>query len=315
MANRDIALESVSVTEKTAIAAARMLGRGDVVEADRVAVEAMWRSLSEMNYAGRVIVGEGEKGEVEYLYVDESIGGADTPIFDLAVAPLEGATIVATGGANAISILAIGEEGAFTPLPETYMFKIAVGPGAAGVIDATKPVTDNVRTVAEKLGKPLEELTVVILDRPRHEKIISELRDVGVRIRLITDGDVAAAVATAIDGTGLDMLVGTGGAPQGLLTAAALKCLGGDFQGILKPRNRNDVEKARQLGLTNIEEVFTIEKLVKGKVMFIATGVTDGELLKGVRFSRDGARTTSLVVNSVNGTMRYVESFYHIERE
>ncbi len=313
MPNRDIALESVTVTEKTAIEAARMLGRGDTVQADMVAVKAMWEQLGRVNYRGKVIVGEGDEGEVEILYSGEEVGSKEGPSFDLALAPLEGATIVATGGNNAISILAIGEEGAFRPMPETYMYKIAVGPKARGAIDITKSPAENIKAVAEKLGRPVEEITVVILDRPRHEKIIRELRDIGARIRLISDGDVAAAVATAIEDTGLDVLIGIGGAPQGLLTAAALKCLGGDFQGILKPRNRTEVEKARELGINDVEKVFTIDDLVKKRVMFLATGITDGELLKGVRFVRGGAKTSSLVVNSVNRTIRYLETRYVFE--
>ncbi len=312
MLDRNYALESVRVTEAAALAAARHMGRGDTVKADMVAVVAMRKSLDRLDFRGRVIIGEGGKEEAPMLFTGEELGGASEPILDLVVSPLEGTTIVATGGTNALSVLAIGEKDSFLQVPETYMYKIVVGPRAKGVVDIKKTPTENLHAISEALSRPVKELTVVILDRPRHEKLIREVRNAGARIRLISDGDVAAAIATAKPGSGLDVLMGIGGAPEGVLAAAALKCMGGDLQGIFRPRNREEVERAKRLGITDIGKIYSIEELAMGNVMFAATGVTDGELLTGVRFFKGGAKTHSLVVRSITRTVRYMEAIHYI---
>lgn len=312
MLYRNFALEAVRVTEDAAMAAARIMGRGDNVGADVVAVKAMRKALNTVNFKGNVVIGEGEKDDSPMLFIDEVVGGADEPIVDLAIDALEGPTIVATGGTNALSVLAVGEEGSFFRTPDTYMQKIAVGPEAAEAIDVTKSPSENLRAISEALERPVYELTVVILDRPRHEKLIDEVRKAGAMIRLISDGDVAAAIATAKEDTGVDVLIGTGGAPEGVLAAAALRCMGGNFQGILKPRNREEVERARKMGIKNVDEVLTVENLALGKIMFAATGVTDGELLRGVRFFKGGAKTSSLVLRSHPKTVRYLQTTHYI---
>jgi fructose-1,6-bisphosphatase II len=312
MLYRNFALEAVRVTEDAAMAAARAMGRGNSINADMVAVKAMRKALGSVNFRGRVVIGEGEKDDSPMLFINEEVGGADAPVVDIAVDALEGATIVATGGTNALSVLAVGEEGSFFYTPDTYMLKIAVGPQAAGVIDIAKSPTENLGAISKALERPVEELTVVMLDRPRHEKLIDEVRKAGAMIRLISDGDVAAAIATAKEDTGVDVLMGTGGAPEGVLAAAALRCMGGNFQGILKPRNREEIERAKKMGIKNVEKVLTMEDLAPGNIMFAATGVTDGELLRGVRFFKGGARTNSLVLRSHPKTIRYLQTTHHL---
>lgn len=312
MLYRNFALEAVRVTEDAAMAAARAMGRGDSIKADMVAVQAMRKALGSVNFKGRVVIGEGEKSDSSMLFIDEEVGGAEKPIVDIAVDALEGATIVATGGTNALSVLAVGEEGAFFRTPDTYMFKMAVGPQAAAVIDISRPITENLENISRALERPVQELTIVILDRPRHERLIDEVRRAGAMIRLISDGDVAAAIATAREDTGVDVLLGTGGAPEGVLAAAALRCMGGNFQGVLKPRNREETERAKKMGIKNIDKVMTMDDLARGKIMFAATGVTDGELLNGVRFFKGGARTSSLVLRSHPRTVRYMQTTHYL---
>ncbi|NIO16272.1 MAG: class II fructose-bisphosphatase [Deltaproteobacteria bacterium] len=308
MLYRNIALEAVRVTEAAAMAAARIMGRGDNIRADMLAVQAMREALDTVNFRGRIVIGEGEKDDSPVLFSGEVVGRADEPVVDLAVDALEGPTIVATGGTNALSVLAVGEEGSFFRTPDTYMDKIAVGAGAAGVIDISKPPSENLEAISSALERPVEEITVVILDRPRHEKLIDEVRKTGAMIRLISDGDVAAAIATAGEDTGVDVLMGTGGASEGVLAAAALRCMGGNFQGILRPRNREEIQRARRMGIRNVDRVLAMEDLARGNIMFAATGVTDGELLKGVRFFKGGAKTSSLVLRSQPNTIRYLQT-------
>jgi len=234
---------------------------------------------------------------------------------EIAVDPLEGTNLCATGAANAISVIAMGPKGSLLRAPDTYMEKIAVGPEARGVVDLTRPVRENLRAVADALGKYVEDLTVVILDRPRHERLIREIREAGARIRLITDGDVSAAINTCLPDTGIDMLVGIGGAPEGVISAAALRCMGGDMQGKLRYRSDAERERARAMGIDDVEKVFRIDELARGDVMFASTGVTNGDFLKGVRFTGDGARTHSVVMRSRTGTVRYIETEHHFQHK
>jgi fructose-1,6-bisphosphatase II len=247
------------------------------------------------------------------LYIGEEVGAAESPRVDIAVDPLEGTSIVASGGNNALAVIAIAEEGGFLHAPDTYMQKIAVGPRARGAIDIMASPTENLRRVAKAQKSYVEDLCVVILDRPRHQELIRECRDAGARIKLIGDGDVAGAIATAKDGTGVDILMGTGGAPEGVLAAAALKCMGGDFQGVLKFRNKEEIERARAMGITDLNRVYGIEELARSEVMFAATGVTFGEFLNGVRFFSGGAHTQSVVMRSRSRTIRTIDTTHYFE--
>lgn len=251
------------------------------------------------------------------LYIGERVGrcAQGDPEIEIAVDPLEGTTICATGGPNALSVIAMGPKGSLLNAPDTYMEKIAVGPRARGVIDLNKSPTDNLRNVAEALGKYVEDLTIVILDRPRHEKLIKEVRENGARVKLIGDGDVAGAINTCFEETGVDMLLGSGGAPEGVIAAAALRCVRGDMQGRLAFRNDVERERAQKMGIKDLEKVFTVEELAKDDVMFAATGVTNGDFLKGVRFTTGGARTQSVVMRSKTGTIRYIEGDHHFDRK
>lgn len=310
---RNLALEVVRVTEAAALAAARLMGRGDNVAADQAAVEAMRTAFNAVQFKGKVVIGEGERDEAPMLYIGEEVGAAETPCVDIAVDPLEGTTIVATGGNNALAVIAIAEQGGFLHAPDTYMQKLAVGPKARGVIDITASPTENLRRIAKALKVYVEDLCVVILDRPRHQDLIGEVRAAGARIKLIGDGDVAAAIATAKEGTDVNVLMGTGGAPEGVLAAAALKCLGGDFQGILKFRNKEEVERAKTMGVDDPNKVYQLEDLARSDVMFAATGVTFGNFLKGVQFFSGGANTYSVVMRSKSRTIRFIETTHYFE--
>lgn len=310
---RNLALEVVRVTEAAALAAARLMGRGDNMAADQAAVEAMRSAFNAVQFKGRVVIGEGERDEAPMLFIGEEVGAAESPRVDIAVDPLEGTTIVATGGNNALSVIAIAAEGGFLHAPDTYMQKLAVGPRAHGAIDITASPTDNLRSIAKALKVYVEDLCVVILDRPRHQELIRECREAGARIKLIGDGDVAGAIATAKEGTGVDVLMGIGGAPEGVLAAAALKCMGGDFQGILKFRNKEEMERARTMGIKDVDQVYGMEDLARSEVMFAATGVTFGDYLRGVRFFSGGANTYSVVMRSKSRTVRYIETTHYFE--
>jgi fructose-1,6-bisphosphatase class II len=264
---------------------------------------------------GTVVIGEGERDEAPMLYIGEKVGTSDpsAPHVDIALDPLEGTTICATGGVGAISVIAVAEKGNFLHAPDTYMDKIACGPSARGVIDIDRSPTENIHRVAEKLNKSVQEVTVVILDRPRHTDLIAEVRKTGARIQLIGDGDVSAAVAAGFEETGIDLLMGIGGAPEGVISAAAMQCLGGDFQGRLKYRNESEKERALKMGIKDLNAKFNIDQLAPGSVMFVATGVTDGPLLKGVKFKSLGrASTHSLVMRSKTGTIRFVEASHNL---
>jgi fructose-1,6-bisphosphatase II len=315
--DRNLALEGVRITEAAALASARLMGRGDRFAADRAATEAMRGALGDLDVEGEVVIGAGERGEAPMLYVGERVGKAGTgaTVVELALDALEGTKLCATGAANAISVIAMGPKGSLLRAPDTYMEKIAVGPDARGAVDLTRPVAANLRAVADALGKYVEDLTVVILDRPRHEQIIRDVREAGARIRLIGDGDVSAAINTCLPDTGIDILIGIGGAPEGIISAAALRCMGGDIQGRLRYRNDAERERARAMGIEDMEKVFRIDELARGDVMFASTGVTNGDFLKGVRFTGDGARTHSVVMRSRTGTVRYIETEHHFPRQ
>lgn len=316
--DRNLALEFVRVTEAASLASARWMGRGDEKAADAAAVDAMRKAFDVVHMDGTVVIGEGERDEAPMLYIGEKVGSnvKDAPALDIALDPLEGTTICATGGPGAISVIAVAEKGKFLHAPDTYMDKIACGPAAKGKIDIDKSATENIRAVADALRKPVSDLTVVILNRPRHEALIAEARKTGARINLIGDGDVSAAVAAAWPDSGIDLLLGIGGAPEGVISAAAMQCLGGDFQGRLKFRNQEERDRAKRMGVTDLDKKFTIDELASGSVMFIATGVTDGALLKGVRFGAGGAaKTHSVVMRSATGTIRTIEAFHDLSRK
>ncbi|HRK02933.1 MAG TPA: class II fructose-bisphosphatase [Oligoflexia bacterium] len=313
--HRNFAMEFVRVTEMAALAAARHMGRGDEKAADQAAVDAMRRMLNSVDFNGTVVIGEGERDEAPMLYIGEKVGTGSGPGLDLALDPLEGTTICARGGNNSIAVIAIAEEGNFLHAPDTYMEKIAVGSDARGAIDLDRSPTENLREIAKAKKKELQDLTVIILDRPRHADLISEVRRAGCRIWLIGDGDVSAAIATCKPESGVDVLMGTGGAPEGVIAAAALRCVGGDFQGRLKPRNNDEIERARRMGIQDIHRVYKINELAKGNVMFCATGVTQGAFLDGVRFLGGGAITHSVVMRSESGTSRYIEAEHHFDRK
>ncbi len=313
--DHNLALDFVRVTEAAAYASSHWLGRGDNDAADAAAVKAMRERFNSLSFKGEIVIGEGERDEAPMLYIGEKIGDGTGPEIDVAVDPLEGTTITAKGGANALSVLAAAPKGMLLNAPDTYMNKIAVGPQAAGAIDLNASVKDNIRAVSDKLGKDPDALTVMILERDRHKDLIRQVRDCGCRIRLIQDGDVAAAISTVFETSGIDMLLGTGGAPEGVISAAALKCLGGDFQGKLMFRNEDEKARATKMGIEDLEKIFHLDDLVKGdRAMFAATGVSDGPLLKGVRFTSGGAITHSVAMRAYSGTVRFIETHHHFKR-
>lgn len=313
---RELTMEFARVTEAAAIAAARWMGRGDKEAADDAAVVAMRAVFSTVQIDGTVVIGEGEMDEAPMLFIGEKVGAGVEPKVDIAVDPVEGTNNVARGLPNAIAVVAIAETGGFLHAPDMYMDKIAVGPKAKGKIHLDAPVIENLQAVATANDKEIEDMTVVILNRPRHDKIIKEVRSAGARIQLIQDGDVAPAVAAAMAGTGVDMLLGIGGAPEGVVAAAALKCLGGEMQGRLWPEDDEDVERAKKLGIGDINRLLTMEDLVKtDDVVFAATGITDGDLVQGVRFFGNGARTHTVVMRSVTGTVRFIDAIHRLDKK
>ena len=313
--DRTLALELVRVTEVAAMAAGRWVGRGDKEAADQAAVDAMRLMLDTVTMKGVVVIGEGEKDKAPMLFNGEEIGNGHGVEVDVAVDPLEGTRLTANGAPNAIAVIAVAERGTmFFPGAAVYMEKIAVGADGADAIDITLPASENVRRVAEAKGVEPRDLAVVVLDRDRHESLIRELRDVGAKVRLITDGDVAPAIAAARGGTGVDMLIGVGGTPEGVISAAAIKCLGGAMQGRLWPRDDDERQKLADAGY-DIERVLTENDLVGGSDLFVAaTGVTDGALLRGVRFEDGSALTESIVMRSRSGTIRRVRAEHRLEK-
>ncbi len=311
--DRNFALEFVRVTEAAALESARLMGRGDEKAADQAAVEAMRKMLNSIQFDGTVVIGEGERDEAPMLFIGEKVGKGNGQILDLALDPLEGTTICARGGNNALSVIAIAEEGKFLHAPDVYMNKIAVGPEAKGAIDLRATPTENLRNIAKAKKTSVENLTVIILDRPRHTDLIAEVRRTGARIWLIGDGDVSAAISTCKKDGGVDVLMGSGGAPEGVIAAAALRCMGGDFQGQLIFRNEDEKSRARKMGLTDFDRIYGIHDLAQGNVMFCATGVTQGTYLNGVRFFTGGAMTHSVVMRSESGTVRMIEAEHRFE--
>ncbi|MEM9033528.1 MAG: class II fructose-bisphosphatase [Actinomycetota bacterium] len=313
--DRNLALELVRVTEAAAMAAARYMGRGDKEGADGAAVDAMRNILASVPMDGTVIIGEGEKDEAPMLYNGERIGDGSPPRADIAVDPIDGTTLTALGRANALSVIAVSDGGTlFDPGPCVYMEKIAVGPEAADAIDITKSATENVNMVAEALNRTPRDLTAVVLDRDRHRDLIAELRDVGCRIRLIPDGDVAGAISTAWPDSGADILFGIGGTPEGVIAAVAMRCMDGNLQGRLWPRNDKERTAALEAGY-DLERTYGIEDLAKGEnAFFAATGITDGDLLQGVRFTKRGATTQSLVMRTKSGTVRLVNASHRLAK-
>ena len=309
ISSRNLALELVRVTETAAIAASRWVGRGAKNDADQAAVDGMRKMINTVAMRGVIVIGEGEKDQAPMLFNGENVGDGTGPEVDVAVDPIDGTTLTAKGMANAISVIALAERGTmFDPTTVFYMKKLVVGPEAADVVDITAPVKENLKRIAKAKRRDVESLTVVLLDRPRHEELVREIRETGARIKFITDGDVAGAVEAAREDTGIDALMGIGGTPEGIIAACAMKCLGGTIQGILHPRDEKERESALAHGM-DLTKVLTTNDLVSGEdVFFAATGITDGELLKGVRFTDRYIKSNSLVMRSRSKTIRVIES-------
>jgi fructose-1,6-bisphosphatase II len=309
-----ISVEAVAATEAGAIAAARLMGRGDRDGADQAAVEAMRRAMEESDISGTIVIGEGERDEAPMLYIGETVGNPEAALkVDIAVDPLEGTNLVATGSPNATAVLAAAEPGGLMHAPDTYLKKLIVGAAAAGRVSIDDPVAKTVKTIADSLGRNVWDITIVILDRPRHESLIAEVRAAGARIKLISDGDLTAGINASVSGTGIHAVMGTGGAPEGVLAAAALKCLGGEIQGKFAWRSDDERERARRMGVDvdATDRVYFTNDLAPGEnVVFCATGVTDGELLRGVRFFGGGARTHSVVMSYSRGMVRFLDTVH-----
>ena len=312
---RILTLEIVRVTERAAVSAARLRGHGQEKPADQAAVDAMRRELNKLPIEGTIVIGEGERDEAPMLYIGEEVGDGDpdAPEIDIAVDPLEGTNLCANGIGDALAVVAMAEHGQFLNAPDTYMNKIAVGPIARGAIDIRRSATHNLAAIAEAKRVRVVDLTAVILDRPRHDELVAEVRKAGVRIRLISDGDVGGALATADPSTGIDVLLGVGGAPEGVLAAAALRCVGGDMQGVLQFRSDEERVRAMHMGIKDSHHVYKLDELATGDVMFAATGVTGGFLLRGVRYTKGGAETASVVMRSRSGTVRYLSTHHRFE--
>ena len=312
----ELSLDFVRAVEGAAIEAARTMGRGDRHLADQAAVEAMRHVLDTVPMAGKVVIGEGERDEAPMLYIGEKVGlkkeySETVPEIDIAVDPLEGTNLCATGAAGAIAVLAASEHGGLLHAPDCYMEKIVVGPSAKGAVDLDAPVKDNLRAIARRLEREVEDLVVVVLDRPRHEKLVADIREAGARIRLIGDGDLSAGITAAVVGTGVHAVMGTGGAPEGVLTAAALRCLNGEILGRLVIKDQQQAERIKGMGITDATRIYGTADLAPGKEIIIAaTGVTEGSLLKGVRFFGDGIRTHSLVMTLSSRQVRFIDSVY-----
>ena len=321
---QNLALDMVRVTEAAAIASARFMGRGERMEADRAATEAMRRTMDELEMAGTIVIGEGERDEAPMLYIGEQVGRRTSPAgedaggvqaVDIAVDPLEGTNLVAMGQSNAITVLAASERGGLLHAPDTYLEKLCVGPVAAGRVDIRLSPTENLGRIASALGRAVSDITVIILDRPRHEALIGEVREAGARIKLISDGDLSAAISCAVSGTGVHAVMGIGGAPEGVITAAALRCLGGEIQARFRFRNDDERRRATAMGHGDEDRVYTTEELASGEnLVFAATGVTEGDLLKGVRFFGGGARTHSLVMAYRTKQVRFVDTVHMFDR-
>ncbi len=311
--DRNLALELVRVTEAAAVACGRWVGKGNKMAADDAATTAMRKTLESIDMAGVVVIGEGEMDEAPMLYIGEEVGNGSLPQVDIAVDPLEGTNICAKGMNGSITTIALAPRGGFLHAPDMYMDKIVVGPAGRGSIDINATPSENLRRVAEAKKCAIEDLTVVILDRPRHDEMIAEVRQAGARIHLITDGDVAPAIACAVEDSGIDLMMGIGGAPEGVLAAAALKCMGGEMQGRLVFMEEQERDRARTMGIEDFDKVYNTEEMAQGEVFFAATGVTDGDLLRGTRYFAGGAVTHSIVMRSKTRTVRFVESRHYFD--
>lgn len=312
---RHLILDFVRVTEAASLAAAHHMGQGDNEAADRAAVEAMRREMSQLDLHGVIVIGEGERDEAPMLFIGETVGGGGPREVDIAVDPLEGTNLVAKGLPNAISVLAVAERGGILHAPDIYMDKLIVGPTCAGQVDIRLPVEENLPCIASAYRRSISDLTITILDRPRHADLIARVRAAGARIKLISDGDVSAAIAAAVRGTGVHAVMGIGGAPEGVLAAAALRCLGGQMQGRFWFRNDDERKRVQSMGITDPDRVFDTIDLVPGDdVIFVATGITDGDLFRGVRFFGGGARTHSLVMTRETGEIRFVDGIHLTDR-
>ena len=313
---RELALEFVRITEAAALAAGRLMGRGDKEAADQDAVDAMREVFDTVHIDGTVVIGEGEMDEAPMLYIGEKVGTGAQPQVDVAVDPLEGTNLVAKGLPNALAVVAVAPAGCLLHAPDIYMDKIAVGPQAKGCIKLDASVKENLQAVADALHKDVQDVTAIILDRPRHAELIKEIRASGARVKLITDGDVSAAIATALPNTGVDILFGIGGAPEGVIAAVALKCLGGDIQARLKPDGPEELARVRKMGLSDPEKLLMLDDLVKGDdIFFAATGITDGDMLRGVRYLGQTAETHSLVMRGITGTIRNITATHILARK
>jgi fructose-1,6-bisphosphatase class II len=306
----DLFLEFVRVVERAAIAAARTMGQGDRKYADQVAVDAMRTEMESVDIDGTIVIGEGERDEAPMLYVGEKVGKGGYPV-DIAVDPLEGTNLCATGAPNAIAVLAASEKGGLLHAPDIYMDKLVVGPSSKGKVDINAPVEENLKIIAQSLDREVNDLVVIVLDRPRHERLIADIRKAGARIRLIGDGDLSAGISAAVVGTGVHAVMGTGGAPEGVLTAAAMRCLNGQIQAKLVLTKESDRERLKRMGIPDINRVYQTEDLAPGKsIIFAAAGVTDGALLRGVRFFGDGTRTHTLVMTTVPHQVRFIDTIH-----
>ncbi|MEX1034848.1 MAG: class II fructose-bisphosphatase [Sneathiella sp.] len=312
--DRNLTLEIVRVTEAAARAAYNFVGLGNEKAADQAAVDAMRTALNRLNIDGTIVIGEGERDEAPMLFIGEKVGTGTGAKIDIALDPVEGTTLTAKGGPNALAVIAFAEEGKFLNAPDTYMEKIAVGNGYPdGIIDINKSAGENLSAIAKAKGVPVNQTMACVLDRPRHADIIADIRKTGARIQLITDGDVAGIMATSNPDTGIDMYVGTGGAPEGVLAAAALRCIGGQMQGRLVFRNDDEKARAAKWGITDLHRVYNLEELAAGDVIFAATGVTDGSMLRGVRQKGDRIYTDTIVMRSHSGTVRYIRGDHRVK--
>ena len=306
----DLFLEFVRVVERAAIAASRTMGYGKRKYSDQVAVESMREELNKLKMRGTIVIGEGERDEAPMLYVGEKVGKGGYPV-DIAVDPLEGTNLCATGAPNAIAVLAASEKGGLLHAPDIYMEKLVVGPSSKGKVDINAPVEDNLKVIAKSLDREVHDLVVIVLDRPRHERLIADIRKAGARIRLIGDGDLSAGISAAVVGTGVHAVMGTGGAPEGVLTAAAMRCLNGEIQAKLVLTKESDRERLKRMGIPDIERIYHTEDLAPGKsIIFAAAGVTDGALLRGVRFFGDGTRTHTLVMTTMPHQVRFIDTIH-----
>ena len=313
---KKLTLDILNVTEAAAIAAARLMGKGDKKDADRAAVNAMRRALNDIPIHGRVVIGEGERDEAPMLFIGEEVGcGGDYEV-DIAVDPLEGTNLCATGSPNALAVMAVSEKDGLLYCPDTYMEKLVVRPVAKGMVDIRASVRENLEGIARAMGRDVDDLVVVILDRPRHDQLIKEVRAAGARIKLISDGDITPAIAAIVEGTGIHALMGTGGAPEGVLSAAAVKSLGGEMQARMRWRNEDEKKRAKEMGMNLSEDkVYTTDDLVPGdNIIFVATGVTKGDILNGVSFFGGGARTHSLILSSKTRQIRFVDTVHVLDK-